>query len=109
MHEMRSPDERPVNDDHFPDDWPVMNDPAFHYRLDHPVDHCSFHHRMHDLSLDYPALDDWTNDAMLDDPTLDARRFVLIINLDAAPNGSMVEHIIIFQRIPATELRSGRS
>jgi hypothetical protein len=108
MHEMRSLYNRPANDDDFSDNWPVMYDPAFHYRLDHTVDHCSFHDWLHDLSFDNAALNDRTSDVALDDPTFDAQRFVFILNLDAAPNGSMVE-IIIFDRIAATELRGGRS
>jgi hypothetical protein len=108
MHEMRSPHDRPANHDHFPDDRPVMHDPAFHNRLDHPVDDGPFHDRLHDFSLDDASLDDGTNDVALDNTTFDTRRFVLIINLDAAPRAT-AEPIVVFERIASAELRGGRS
>jgi hypothetical protein len=110
MHEMRTPYDRPVNDDDLSHDRPLIHDPAFHHWLNHTVNHCSLHDRLHDFSLDNPALNNRTYDVTLDKPALHARRFVVFINLNAAPSGSMVKHIIIIvQRIASTELRSGRS
>jgi hypothetical protein len=108
MHEIGSLDDRPVNHD-LPNDRRAIHDPAFHHRLDHTVYDCPVHDRLHDLPLDDAAFDDRSDDVPLDDATLEARRFVLIIDLDAAPNGSRLERIIIvFQRMPSAELGGGR-
>lgn len=106
---MRSPYDRSANDDDLSNHWPVMDNPAFHDWLDHAVDYFPLHERRHDLSFDDAALDDWTNNVALDDPTLPpARSFVLISNLDAAPNRLMVKRILILKCIASTKLRNGR-
>jgi hypothetical protein len=71
MHEMRSPYHRPVNEDHLSDNRLLMHNPTFHHRLNYTVNHCSFDNRLHDLSLDDPAFNDWTQYVSLDDPALD--------------------------------------
>jgi hypothetical protein len=107
MHEVRSPHYRLADDDDLSDDGRAMHDPAFHDRLNHAVHDGSLHDGLYDLSLDDATLYDRSNDVTLYDAALHARRIVIILDLQAAPSETMVEHIIVFNCIGSTVLRSG--
>jgi hypothetical protein len=109
MDEMRSPHDRSANNHHFSDDRGAINDPAFDYRLDHAVDDRPFYDGLHNVPLDNATLDHRLNDVTLDDATLHARLFIVILDLEPAFSGSIVERIIIVQRIASPELCGGRS
>ena len=109
VHEVRSLHNRLVNDDHLPNDWGAIHDPAFDHGLNHTMDHRLFHDRLNDFSLYNSALNDRMVNVALDDPTLEGRLIVVILDVNPASGRSIFKGIIVIERVAFAELRGSRN
>jgi hypothetical protein len=109
VHKMGSPDDRPMDDDHLPNNGGTIHDPAFHDRLNHMMNHRPLQHGLYDLSLNNAALKNGTNDVPRNDPPLESRLVVVVLHHKLAASRSIFKSLIIVQRLAFAKLRGSRN